>query len=56
MADDCCEYLNNRVWKNGRIITCETWDGQTKYHIEESSEEYQRRINEWYQFLENDDD
>ena len=55
MADVCCEYLNNRVWKNGRIITCSIWDGDTKYDVEESLEEQQRRISEWHQFLETDD-
>jgi len=55
MADTCCEYLNNRVWKNGRIITCVTWDGDTKYDYEESAEERQKRIDEWHKFLESDD-
>ena len=55
MADTCCEYLNNRVWKNGRIITCVTWDGDTKYDYEESEEERQKRIDEWHKFLESDD-
>ena len=55
MADACCEYLNNRVWKNGRIITCETWDGETKYDKEEDEEEQQRRLSEWHKYLESDD-
>ena len=55
MADTCCEYLNNRVWKNGRIITCVTWDGETKYDYEETEEERQKRIDEWHAFLESDE-
>ena len=55
MADVCCDYLNNRVWKNGRIITCSIWDGDTKYDVEESLEEQERRISEWHQFLETDE-
>jgi len=55
MADTCCEYLNNRVWKNGRVITCETWDGDTKYDYEETEEERQKRIDDWHKFLESDD-
>jgi len=55
MADQCTQYLNNRVWKNGRVITCETWDGETKYEVEETEEEQQRRIQEWHKFLESDD-
>jgi hypothetical protein len=55
MADTCCQYLDNRVWKNGRIISCETWDGETKYDVEETDEERQRRIDNWHSFLESDD-
>lgn len=55
MADECVDYLNNRVWKNGRVITCETWDGKTKYVVEETEEETNRRIEEWHRFLESDD-
>lgn len=55
MADRCCEYLNNRVWKNGRIITCETWDGQTRYEVEETEEEREQRLAEWHRYLEEDD-
>ena len=52
MADRCCEYMDNRVWKNRRVITCETWDGETKYEVEESAEDRQKRIDEWHNFLE----
>ena len=55
MADTCCEYLNNRVWKNGRVITCVTWDGDTKYDNEETEEERQKRIVDWHKFLESDE-
>lgn len=55
MADQCTQYLNNRVWKNGRVISCETWDGETKYEVEETEEEQQRRIQEWHKFLESDE-
>ena len=55
MADGCCEYLNNRVWKNKRIIKCETWDGETRYDHEESEEERQKRIDDWHKFLESDE-
>jgi hypothetical protein len=51
-ADECCEQLNNRVWKNGRIITCCTWDGKTKYDLEENEEEQNRRLEEWHKYLE----
>ena len=56
MADDCIQYLHNRVWKNGRIISCEQWDGETKYDMEEDEETRQRRIDEWHKFLEADED
>lgn len=54
-ADRCCEYLDNRVWKNGRIISCATWDGETKFDQEETEEERSKRLNEWQKFLESDD-
>lgn len=54
-ADTCCEYLDNRVWKNGRIISCKTWDGQSRFDLEETEEEREKRINEWHKFLESDD-
>lgn len=53
-ADQCTEYLHKRVWKNGRVITCETWDGVTKYEVEETEEEEAKRIAEWHNFLEAD--
>lgn len=56
MADTCCVYLNNRVWKNGRIISCVTWDGESKFQVEETEEERQQRINEWHQYLETEDE
>lgn len=55
MADHCCDYLDNRVWTNGRVITCETWDGVTNYQVEETEEDKQKRIDEWHNFLESDD-
>jgi len=55
MADRCCEYMDNRVWRNGRVISCETWDGETKYEVEETEEERQKRIADWHKFLETSD-
>lgn len=54
-ADICCEYLDNRVWRNGRIIKCETWDGKTKFDQDETEEEQQKRIDEWHKYLESDE-
>lgn len=59
MADDCCDYMDNKVWKNGRIISCQIWDGETKYEVEETEEEREARLAEWQRFLEsgaNDED
>lgn len=55
-ADQCCEYLDNRIWKNGRLITCQTWDGESRYDVEESEEDKQKRIDEWHAFLEGSED
>jgi len=54
-ADACCEYMNGRIWQ-GRVIQCQTWDGKTKYNVEASTEDETARLNEWYRFLNEDDD
>ncbi|CAF0935014.1 unnamed protein product [Rotaria sordida] len=54
-ADACCQYMNDRIW-HGRIIQCQTWDGSTKYDIAASEEGEKERIDEWHQYLNEDDD
>ncbi|XP_041354933.1 HIV Tat-specific factor 1 homolog [Gigantopelta aegis] len=50
-ADKCIAAFNGR-WFAKRKISAETWDGKTKYHIEESEEERNKRLKQWETFLE----
>ncbi|CAD5206175.1 unnamed protein product [Bursaphelenchus okinawaensis] len=48
--------LLNRIIKRGRKIYVETWDGKTKYRLQETEEEKERRARAWEQFLGEDDE
>ncbi|XP_039293512.1 HIV Tat-specific factor 1 homolog [Nilaparvata lugens] len=54
-ADACIQLMNGR-WFGQRKITAEAWDGKTKYKIQETEEEIERRIKKWDKFLENEED
>lgn len=47
--------LNGRFYA-GRVITAETYDGVTKYDVQETEEEMEKRIQEWERFISGDDD
>ena len=49
-ADVCSTAMNNRMWGT-RLITAEAWDGNTKYEVEETEAEREKRIQEWGNFL-----
>ncbi|XP_065217750.1 17S U2 SnRNP complex component HTATSF1 [Planococcus citri] len=49
-ADACVQLLNNR-WFGKRLITAETWDGKTKYKVQETKEEEEARLKKWESFL-----
>lgn len=49
-ADACIQLLNNR-WFGQRLISAETWDGKTKYRIEETKEERDARLKKWELYL-----
>ncbi|XP_017305214.1 HIV Tat-specific factor 1 homolog isoform X2 [Diaphorina citri] len=53
-ADACRELLNGR-WFGQRQITAETWDGKTRYKIQETAEEREARLKKWETFLEEED-
>lgn len=53
-ADTCIQALHTR-WFAGRRILAETWDGKTKYLVEETEEEKKKRIAQWEKFLEEDE-
>ncbi|XP_046403880.1 HIV Tat-specific factor 1 homolog [Ischnura elegans] len=50
-ADICVKLLNGR-WFGQRRLVAETWDGKTKYRIEETEEEREKRLQNWAKFLE----
>ncbi|XP_071452233.1 17S U2 SnRNP complex component HTATSF1 [Hetaerina americana] len=50
-ADICVKLLNGR-WFGQRRLVAETWDGKTKYRIEETEEEKEKRLQNWAKFLE----
>ena len=50
-ADRCVEFMNNR-WFAKRRISAETWDGQTKYAVDETEEERDARLKKWEEYLE----
>ena len=50
-ADVCRDALNGR-WFACRQLRAETWDGKTKYFVEETEAEYKARLKKWEAYLE----
>ena len=51
--------LNGRLFFNKRVMSVSTWDGKTKYKVDETEEEERARLANWDKFLaeeEEDDD
>lgn len=46
--------LNGRFY-GGRTITAETYDGVTKYEVEETEEELKKRLDDWERFISGED-
>jgi len=55
MADECIQALNGRFY-GGRTISAETYDGVTKFDIQETEEELQKRLDDWEKFIGGDDE
>ncbi|XP_067141167.1 17S U2 SnRNP complex component HTATSF1 [Centruroides vittatus] len=53
-ADECVILMNGR-WFAGRQLRAETWDGRTKYKIEESAEDREKRLAQWDKFLDGEE-
>lgn len=53
-ADKCVQLMNGR-WFAARQLHASHWDGRTKYKIEETEEEAEKRIAQWNQFLEKEE-
>ncbi|CAD6191008.1 unnamed protein product [Caenorhabditis auriculariae] len=49
-SDMAVHHLNGSMF-NGRILTAELWDGKTKYAVQETKEEHEKRMNNWQKFL-----
>ena len=53
----CCftvQEMNGR-WFAGRRLVAQKWDGVTKYDVEETEEEKEKRLKQWEQYLERKD-
>lgn len=53
-ADTVISVFNGRIYK-GRTVTAETWDGRTKYKKNESDSEVAARLEQWKEFLADED-
>lgn len=54
-ADQCVKLMNGRFFA-GRQLTSFHWDGKTRYKIQETEEEAEKRMKDWESFLEEDKD
>ena len=50
-ADVCMEALDRRYFAGKRLLV-ETWDGKTKYEVEETEEQRRERLSKWEKYLE----
>ena len=46
--------MNDR-WFAGRRLLAQTWDGVTKYDVEETEEQKEERLKKWEEYLERKD-
>jgi len=54
-ADMAVQMLHGRLFGK-KIMSVETWDGKSKYKMEESKEEESERLKHWEKFLHGDDE
>jgi len=54
-ADKCIEGLNGRYY-GGQVISAETYDGVTRYEVQETEEELEKRLKEWEKFIGDDNE
>jgi len=50
-ADKCIELMNGRFFA-GRKLDATLWDGKTKYKVQETEEEVEKRMKKWDDYLE----
>jgi HIV Tat-specific factor 1 len=49
-ADKCIELMNNRSWE-GRVLTCQYWDGVTNYKAKSDGHADKQRIDDFGDWL-----
>lgn len=54
-ADDCVTMMNYRIFA-GRQLRAATWDGRTKYKVDEKKDEEEKRLSNWDKFLNSEED
>ena len=52
-ADVCVAAVHGR-WFAGQTLEAASWDGRTKYTVQESQEEMEKRLSKWHSFIEED--
>ena len=52
-ADNCVAAVNGR-WFAGCQLEATSWDGRTKYQVQETQEEMEKRLSSWHSYLESD--
>jgi HIV Tat-specific factor 1 len=52
-ADSCVATVNGR-WFAGCQLEATSWDGRTKYQVQETQEEMEKRLSSWHTYLESD--
>lgn len=53
-ADVCIDALDKRFFAGRRLIS-EVWDGRSKFHVEETTDQEAQRIKQWQSFLDDAD-
>ena len=54
-AQACIDALNNKFYAQ-RTVSAHLWDGKTRYKIQETDEESERRLEKWKQDIQNSDE
>ena len=50
-ADIAISMLDGRIFAKDKIMKAATWDGKTKYKVNETEEEEKERLAKWDKFL-----
>lgn len=50
-AADMCVLKMDQRWYGGKQLSVALWDGLTNFHMEETDQEREQRIEKWEEFL-----